>query len=416
MQIFKFGGASVKDAAGVRNVAEVLKLTGTDQKLLVVSAMGKTTNALEHIVKLYFDHDQKLDQAITDLKQKHHQILNDLFESKSHPAYTKVNYFFDELRIFLDRNKSPNYDFVYDQVVSFGELISTSIVSQFLNSLSIANTWHDCRNLIDTTSVYRDAGVNWERTQEKINAHVDTSELNITQGFIGSDQHNFTTTLGREGSDYTAAIFAYCLNAESVTIWKDVPGVLNGDPNVFNNTQLLHQISYEEAIELAFYGASVIHPKTLQPLQKKEIPLLVKSFFNPTNKGTCVQKGEQIQPLIPCYIVKPNLVLLSLSSLDFSFFVEENISEIFALFHRYQIKVDLIQNSAISFSVCVDNKFNNVDKLIEELKAKFKVTYNKGVSLFTIRHFNDAAIQRIEKDKSVLLKQVTRETVQLVVN
>jgi aspartate kinase len=309
-----------------------------------------------------------------------------------------------------------NYDFVYDQVVSFGELISTSIVSQFLNSLSIANTWHDCRNLIDTTSVYRDAGVNWERTQEKINAHVDTSELNITQGFIGSDQHNFTTTLGREGSDYTAAIFAYCLNAESVTIWKDVPGVLNGDPNVFNNTQLLHQISYEEAIELAFYGASVIHPKTLQPLQKKEIPLLVKSFFNPTNKGTCVQKGEQIQPLIPCYIVKPNLVLLSLSSLDFSFFVEENISEIFALFHRYQIKVDLIQNSAISFSVCVDNKFNNVDKLIEELKAKFKVTYNKGVSLFTIRHFNDAAIQRIEKDKSVLLKQVTRETVQLVVN
>ena len=238
--------------------------------------------------------------------------------------------------------------------------------------------------------------------------------MSITQGFIGSDNNNFTTTLGREGSDYTAGIFAYCLNAENVTIWKDVPGVLNGDPNVFENSQLLEQISYEEAIELAFYGASVIHPKTLQPLQQKEIALYVKSFYNPKAHGTKVGKGKLLNPLLPCYIVKKNLVFLSLSTLDFSFFVEENISEVFALFHKHQIKVDLIQNSAISFSVCVDNKFNNVDKLIEILKAKFKVHHQKGVSLFTIRHYDDEAIQRIEKDKTVLLKQLHKETIQFV--
>jgi aspartate kinase len=299
-------------------------------------------------------------------------------------------------------------------VVGFGELISTSIVSYYLKSVGIENVWHDCRNLIDTDSIYRDADVNWENTQQKILNHINEDELSITQGFIGSDSNNFTTTLGREGSDYTAGIFAYCLNAENVTIWKDVPGVLNGDPNVFDDTSLLEQISYEEAIELAFYGASVIHPKTLQPLQQKEIPLFVKSFYNPKDQGTKVGKGKLLNPLLPCYIVKKDLVFLSLSTLDFSFFVEENISEVFALFHKHQIKVDLIQNSAISFSVCVDNKFKNVDKLIEILKAKFKVDHQKGVSLFTIRHYDDVAIQRIEKDKTVLLKQLHKETIQFV--
>jgi aspartate kinase len=415
MQVFKFGGASVKDASGVRNVANVMKLMGTEKKVLVISAMGKTTNALEAIIELYFAKDKQLAENIKQLKQYHYSILDELFESSNHPAYTKVNYFFDELEIFLDRNKSPNYDYVYDQVVSFGELISTSVVSQYLKSIGMKNTWLDARNLVDTDDTYRDAKVDWERTQAKVNAHVELDELCITQGFIGSDQNNFTTTLGREGSDYTAAIFAYCLNAENVTIWKDVPGVLNGDPNVFENPVLLNKISYEEAIELAFYGASVIHPKTLQPLQKKEIPLFVKSFTDPSKAGTAVQKANLIEPLVPCFIVKKDLVLLSLSALDFSFFVEENISEVFALLHKHQIKVDLIQNSAISFSVCVDNKFKNVDKVIEILKAKFKVTHTKNVALFTVRHFDDASIKTIEKDKQVLLKQLTQETIQLVV-
>ncbi|MFN2262105.1 MAG: aspartate kinase [Psychroflexus sp.] len=414
MQVFKFGGASVKDAKGVRNVAKVLQITEPKQKVVVISAMGKTTNALEHIIHLYFDNNNEFPLALAKLKQAHYDILDELFEDKNNPAYTKVNYFFDELDIFFDRNKSPNYDFVYDQVVGFGELISTSIVSYYLKSVGIENAWHDCRNLIDTDDTYRDADVNWENTQQKILKHINSEELSITQGFIGSDQNNFSTTLGREGSDYTAGIFAFCLNAENVTIWKDVPGVLNGDPSVFENTTLLEHISYEEAIELAFYGASVIHPKTLQPLQQKEIPLFVKSFYNPENPGTKVGKGKLLNPLLPCYIVKKDLVFMSLSTLDFSFFVEENISEVFALFHKHQVKVDLIQNSAISFSVCVDNKFKNVDKLIEILKAKFKVSHQKGVSLFTIRHYDEAAIARIEKDKNVLLKQMHKETIQFV--
>jgi len=414
MQVFKFGGASVKDAKGVRNVATVLETTGPKQKVVVISAMGKTTNMLETIISLYFDKSKDFSIAISELKNDHYEILDELFEDRSHPVYTKTNYFFDEMSIFFDRNKSPNYDFVYDQVVGFGELISTSIVSYYLKSVGLDNVWHDCRNLIDTDDTYRDAEVNWENTQQKILKHINKEELSITQGFIGSDSNNFTTTLGREGSDYTAGIFAYCLNAENVTIWKDVPGVLNGDPNVFENTKLLEQISYEEAIELAFFGASVIHPKTLQPLQQKEIPLFVKSFYNPKNRGTKVGKGKLITPLLPCFIVKKDLVFLSLSTLDFSFFVEENISEVFALFHKYQVKVDLIQNSAISFSVCVDNKFKNVDKLIDIFRAKFKVDHQKGVSLFTIRHYDDAAIKHIVKDKTVLLKQSYKETIQFV--
>jgi len=414
MQVFKFGGASVKDAKGVRNVATVLETTGPKQKVVIISAMGKTTNKLETIISLYFSKSKDFSVAISELKNDHYEILDELFEDRSYPVYTRTNYFFDEMSIFFDRNKSPNYDFVYDQVVGFGELISTSIVSYYLKSVGLDNVWHDCRNLIDTDDTYRDAEVNWENTQQKIFKHINKEELSITQGFIGSDSNNFTTTLGREGSDYTAGIFAYCLNAENVTIWKDVPGVLNGDPNVFENTKLLEQISYEEAIELAFFGASVIHPKTLQPLQQKEIPLFVKSFYNPKNRGTKVGKGKLITPLLPCFIVKKDLVFLSLSTLDFSFFVEENISEVFALFHKYQVKVDLIQNSAISFSVCVDNKFKNVDKLIDIFRAKFKVDHQKGVSLFTIRHYDDAAIKHIVKDKTVLLKQSYKETIQFV--
>ena len=414
MKIFKFGGASVKDAEGVKNVAQVLQETGTTHKVVVISAMGKTTNALEKVIYNYFENAEELTEAIQFVKTYHHEILEQLFTDKTHSIFQKVNHFFEELETFLNRNKSPNYDFVYDQVISFGELISTTIVSEYLSSLNIKNTWLDARNLVKTDATYRDAKVDWTTTEMKIQQQIEPQQLYITQGFIASDANNFTTTLGREGSDYTAGIFAYCLKAIDVTIWKDVEGVLNADPRVFENTQLLEEISYEEAIELAFYGASVIHPKTLQPLQKREIPLLVKSFFNPTNKGTIVGKGKIITPYVPCFIVKKNLVLLSLSALDFSFFVEENISEIFALFHKYQIKVDLIQNSAISFSVCVDNKFNNVDKLITHLKAKFKVKYHKNVSLYTVRHFTKEAIDLLEKDKTILLKQLTRQTVQLV--
>jgi aspartate kinase len=280
--------------------------------------------------------------------------------------------------------------------------------------MGIETNWIDVRNFIKTDSNYRDANVDWDRTQKNISKKIQQKTLNITQGFLGSDENNFTTTLGREGSDYTAAIFAYCLNAESVTIWKDVPGVMNADPRYFENTTLLNQISYREAIELAFYGATVIHPKTLQPLQKKEIPLFVKSFINPNLPGTSVAKGADLSPNLPCFIVKKGQLLISLSSIDFSFIMEENISEIFAMLHQYKMKVSLIQNSAISFSVCIEDKFGNFNALKNTLSKKFKVSYNENVSLYTIRHFDEKAAKMVEKNKIVLLKQVSRETMQLV--
>lgn len=413
IKVFKFGGASVKDAEGVKNLIKVLKVTGSENKLIVISAMGKTTNALEIVVKDYLE-TTKVPGSLKEVKNYHRSILEGLFPNKEASVYFKVESLFTELENFLQHNKSIQYDFVYDQIVSYGELISTTIVSEYLNSQNIASNWLDARNFIKTDSTYRDAQVNWVKTQELIQENIDPKKLNIIQGFIASDPNNFTTTLGREGSDYSAAIMAYCLNAESVTIWKDVPGVLNADPRFFEKAQLLNKISYEEAIELAFYGATVIHPKTLQPLQRKEIPLFVRSFINPSEEGTAVSKGKSIFPEIPCFIVKKDQVLISLSSLDFSFMVEENISEIFRLFHQYQMKVDLIQNSAISFRVCVDNKFNQLEKLIQHLKARFKVDYKTGVSLYTIRHFNEEAINSLEKDKKVLLKQLTQNTVQLV--
>ena len=414
MRIFKFGGASVKDAAGIKNVYEVLQKVGYEDVLLVVSAMGKTTNALEIVIKNYFDKSAELNSSVQEVKKYHNQILMDLFEDDKNEVFAAVNTQFTDLEYFLAHNKSPNYNFVYDQIVSYGELISTTILSHFMNFMGIKTQWLDVRNFIKTDANYRDAEVDWELTQKNIAKNVKRKILNITQGFLGSDENNFTTTLGREGSDYTAAIFAYCLNAESVTIWKDVPGVMNADPRYFENASLLNQISYREAIELAFYGATVIHPKTLQPLQKKEIPLYVKSFINPLLKGTSVAKGVDLEPYLPCFIVKRNQLLISLSSIDFSFIMEENISEIFALFHQFKIKVNLIQNSAISFSVCVEDKFDTFKALNAILSKKFKVEFNENVTLYTIRHFDDKATQTVEENKIVLLKQVSRKTMQVV--
>lgn len=414
MKVFKFGGASVKDADGVKNLAHVLEQVGFENTLLVVSAMGKTTNALEVVVRNYFDKSNELNASLQEVRKYHNQILMDLFDNEDHEVFYEVTSLLDDLEYFIRSNKSPNYNFVYDQVISFGELVSTTIVSFYLKEVGINNSWLDVRNFIKTDTNYRDANVDWEQTQTLIKKGVKKNTLNITQGFIGSDENNFTTTLGREGSDYTAAIFAYCLSAESVTIWKDVPGVLNADPRYFENAILLNQISYREAIELAFYGASVIHPKTLQPLQRKEIPLYVKSFINPLLTGTSVSKGADLEPHVPCFIVKKNQLLISLSSLDFSFIMEEHISEVFALFHQYKVKVNLIQNSAISFSVCIEDKFNNFEELRKILAKKFKVSYNENVSLYTIRHFDEKSKDIVETNKTVLLKQISRETLQII--
>lgn len=414
MRIFKFGGASVKDAEGVKNVLSVMEKVGHENVLVIISAMGKTTNAFEEVIKNYFEKLPALQSSVQEIKKYHNQILMDLFEDEEHDVFYNVNSHFEDLEYFLRSNKSPNYNFVYDQIVSYGELLSTTIVSAYFNENGMYNNWIDVRNLIKTDNTYRDANVDWDSTQKRIVKNIKKNTLNITQGFLGADENNFTTTLGREGSDYTAAIFAYCTGAESVTIWKDVPGVLNADPRYFENAVLLNQISYREAIELAFYGASVIHPKTLQPLQKKEIPLYVKSFVNPLLTGTSVSRGADLEPHIPCYIVKKGQLLLSLSSLDFSFIMEENISEVFGLFHQHKIKVNLIQNSAISFSVCIEDKFNNFEELRKIVSKKFKVAYNENVSLYTIRHFDEKSKDVVENNKTVLLKQISRETMQIV--
>jgi aspartate kinase len=416
MRIFKFGGASVKDAKGVQNVAKVLKKVGYTDTLVIVSAMGKTTNALEVIVDQYFNTPKELSNSIVELEQFHSEIVTELMGVEAQPLKDKVSVLIQELKSFFEHNKATNYSFVYDQVVSFGELLSTTIINAYLNYININSEWLDARKCVKTDAYYRDANLDWDATQEAINDQVSKAKLVISQGFIGSDENNFTTTLGREGSDYTAAIFAYALNAESVTIWKDVPGVLNGDPRVFGNTVLLNQISYTEAIELAFYGASVIHPKTLQPLQRKEIPLYVRSFLNPEGAGTSVSKGKTLEPHVPCYILKPKQVLIRLSSLDFSFMVEDNISEVFALLYKSQMRVDMIQNSAISFSVCVNNKYNRLEELLQILRSKFKVTVYEDVDLYTIRHFDSEALKSVEsRIDDILLEQRAQETIQYVV-
>ena len=414
MRIFKFGGASVKDADGIHNMYRVLEQTGHENTLIVVSAMGKTTNAIEKLIEVYFEDSQKTESQLNEVIDYHLGIMNEIFDYPKHEVYDEVKRRFDHLRIFLKNNKSPHYSFVYDQVVSTGELVSTTIITHYLNSKGISADWLDARECIQTDGSYRDANVDWTRTEVAINELVSPNRLYITQGFIGSDENNFTTTLGREGSDYTAAIFAYCLNGNSVTIWKDVPGVLNADPRHFESTQLLHHISYQEAIELAFYGASVIHPKTLQPLQRKEIPLHVKSFINPNDKGTKVSKGVATDPHVPCFIVKNDLALIRLSSLDFSFIIEKNISDIFAMLHKHKMKVDLIQNSAISFSVCVFDKFNKMEELLHELSGRFQVDHTADVYLYTIRHFQAESADFLLRKHELLLEQRTQETMQLV--
>ena len=414
MRVFKFGGASVKDAEGVKNVANVLIKTGHINTVVVVSAMGKTTNALEGVVNAYFNQPESYKIALQEVEAFHQTIIEELFETANSPISKRVKNLFEQCNIFLANNRSPHEAYVYDQVVSFGELISTSIICAYLNNIGIPAEWVDARACIKTDNFYRSAQLDWAQTQTAIKRQVLGDVLKITQGFIGSDDNNFTTTLGREGSDYSAAIFAYCLGGTDVTIWKDVPGVLNADPRVFDKTQLLHHISYQEAIELAFYGASVIHPKTLQPLQRKEIPLFVKSFLNPTENGTQVGKGVRMRPEVPCYIVKKGLSLLRLSTRDFSFIVEDNISDIFRLLHEHKMSVDLIQNSAISFSVCVNDKYHNMEILLQVLRARFDVKHTPDVMLYTIRHFEKDSSASLLKSHELVLEQRTETTLQLV--
>ena len=415
MKIFKFGGASIKDALGVKNIAHILHQEGASNCLLVISAMGKMTNAFENIVNSYVNNDQeKLTESIDFTINYHTKIISDLFQDE-HEIHQNITILFGEMIHFLAKNIAKEYDYLYDQIVCYGELLSTTIVSEYLTDIGVTNTWKDVRKLVITDAVYRDATLNWLETEQLIKTQIDSSKLTIVQGFIGGHSNGNTTTLGREGSDYTAGVFAYCLDAKNVTIWKDVLGVLNADPREFKETQLLNQISYEETIEMAFYGASVIHPKTIKPIQNKQIPLYVRSFNDLNSPGTKVSSGITIEPIVPCFIVKKNQVLISISTRDFSFMVEDNISDIFKLLHTYQLRVNLIQNSAISFSVCVDNHFNHFDQFYDEIKLVFKASFIKGVDLYTVRHFTNNSLNKIHNLGRSILSQINKNTAQIII-
>jgi len=418
MKVFKFGGASVKDAKAVKNVKRILDLYPKDNLIVVISAMGKTTNALEELIASHINQTDS-NQIYHKITLFHAEILNELFPNKTAKIYRDVEQFLQQIKKILKEEPTDHYDYIYDQVVSYGELLSTTIVSAFLNENGIDNNWLDARKLIRTDNTYREGKIDWSTTNKNIKSALSVSQnstktLYGTQGFIGHTAEGLTTTLGREGSDFTAGIFAYCMDAKDVTIWKDVPGMLNADPKWFEDTEKLDEISYKEAIELAYYGASVIHPKTIKPLQNKQIPLFVKSFLQPENEGTIIQASNRSDRLVTSYIFKRKQVLLSISPKDFSFIVEHNLRDIFNTFHEHRVKINLMQNSAISFSACAGGDRFRIDALIEDLSRSFSVKYNNQVELLTIRHYDQDTIDRLTEGKEVLVIQRSRQTARIV--
>jgi aspartate kinase len=419
MLVFKFGGASVKNAEAIQNVSKILSLYSTEKRLVVISAMGKTTNALEEIVQALWEKNASTYKYLVEETYNFHlKILNQLFKEQHYAVHQEVESVFDFLRNKIDQPISDNFDFEYDQIVSLGEILSTLIVDAYLREEGHLSIWADARKLIRTDRQYRDSNVDWTKTQELINERLiplyKSAKLVVTQGFIGHTSEGFTTTLGREGSDYTAGILAYCTDAKSVTIWKDVPGMLNADPKWFDDTIKLEQISFKEAIELAYYGASVIHPKTIKPLQNKQISLYVKSFIDPSAAGTVIQSSMDYDHLVPSFIFKLDQVLFSITPKDFSFIVEENLRDIFETLSKSGVKINLMQNSALSFSFAVDQQKINIKKVLDLFKEKYEVKFNANLELITIRHYDDATISKMIHNKTVLIEQKTRQTVRFL--
>lgn len=421
MNVFKFGGASVNSAEAIRNVAEIVRQYLETPLVVVISAMGKTTNLLEKVVPgvpASDDERRKLLQQNTDY---HLSIADSLFADKGDATYGRLRELIGRLDEVSAR-KATNYNFDYDQTVSFGELISTTLISGYLNSIGISNVWVDVRDIIRTNENYREGIVDFDTTrrqaQETINSQFTThnSQLIITQGFIAGTAAGTTTTLGREGSDYSASILSYCLDADNMTIWKDVPGFLNADPKFFANTVKINKIPFNEAIELAYYGASVIHPKTVKPIQNKGIQLNIKSFLDPSADGSVIGPFDSIEPLTPLYIFKNNQILISIQPKDFSFIAEENLQTIFAVLAELNIRVNLMQNSALSFSLCLDYNEILLDKIRERLESQFRLVYNTGLQLITIRYYNQQIIDEIVDGRTILLQQRSRTTTQLLVD
>lgn len=417
VKVFKFGGASVKDAPAIENLYQIMRLYPDDTVVVVISAMGKTTNFLEKVLEAYHQRSEEVPALVDELQRQHEQVAEQLVPDPG-SIVDSLRQLFRQLRERLSCAPSQNYDFDYDQIVSFGELLSTTLISGYLNIAGIPNTWLDARRVIRTDSTFREGRVDWETSarqiQDAVAAGFGKGRVVLTQGFIGGTAENLTTTLGREGSDYSAAIIAHSLDAESVTIWKDVPGLLNADPKRFPDAVKLDHIPYEEALELTFYGASVIHPKTLKPLQNKQIPLYVKSFFHPENEGSVITNCR-LSTGVPSYIVKDGQVLLTLFPKDFSFMGVENLSDVFTQLANYRVKINMMQNSALSLSICTDNVGERLKKCVDALKKRYKVKYNDPVQLITIRHHTPESVEKAVGDRKVLMRQTSRATIQFVV-
>lgn len=423
MKVFKFGGASVKDVESVKNVANIIAAHSADDLWIVVSAMGKTTNLLEQTLSSYWREESDAGTHIDRLRRYHLDIIDGLFPFSEKEVYHEVNAKIDQLSELLSSVDRRDYDRTYDQVVGTGEWLSTKIMAAYLNATGSSSTWVDAMSLIATNDNHREAEVDLALTREQVSraweqeqrAHSfsDTRRL-ITQGFVGGCK-GVPTTLGREGSDYSAAILSWCLDAEQVTIWKDVPGVLNADPKYYADTQLLASISYREAIELSYYGASVIHPKTIKPLQNKMIPLYVRALDDLNAPGTVISTSTEMDGKLPCYIFKTDQVLISVSPKDFSFIMEEGMTHVFKCMRDLRLRGNMIQNSALSFSVCLDDRGSRIDQLMERLGQEFRVLHNRGVSLLTIRHYDEQTMARLLSGRKVLVEQRSRQTARFVV-
>ena len=416
MQVYKFGGASIQSADAIRNVGDILKNTDYDHLLIVISAIGQTTNKLVALTNSYLKSDAEVYHLLEDIKKDHFNIIQDLFTDHAHSIFDDVSNTFVEIEWLLEEEPADTPDYIYDQIVSIGELVSSKIVAAYLNQIGCFSTWVDARNYIKTDNTYREAKVDWYKTELEIKKTLPAvlqKGLVITQGFIGGTSENFTTTLGREGSDYSAAIFSACLGASALTIWKDVPGVLNADPKWFERTEKIPELSYHDAIELTYYGATVIHPKTIKPLQNNNIPLFVRSFKDPDEPGTRI---SSVAPpvAVPSFIFKINQVLISIMPKDLSFIIEENLSDIFQIFHAFRVKVNTMHNSAVSFSISADYEEAKIEKLISELSNNYHIKYNTGLELVTIRYYNQETIERVTLNKDILLEFKSRHTCQLL--
>ncbi|HET9056608.1 MAG TPA: aspartate kinase [Chitinophagaceae bacterium] len=418
MQVFKFGGASVNSVERVKNIADILSNYRNQKILIVISAMGKTTNALEKVAEAFFSGDsQRALELFNSVKQSHLQTAKYLLVKNYNETERQLADFFTEAEWLLHGKPVRDFDYYYDQVVCVGELLSTAIVSAYLTEAGITNKWIDVRDVIRTDDNFRDAIVDWDSTQANITNIVKplfkNTDIVITQGFIGSTGENESTTLGREGSDYTAAVFANMLDASGQIIWKDVESVMNADPKQFPNAQPIHELNYDEVIEMAYYGAQVIHPKTIKPLQNKEIPLYVKCFLNPALEGTCIHNGA-LKNLPPIIVLKDNQVLLHLHSQDFSFVGEKPLSRLYEILAEIKLKPNLMQTGAVNLMMCLDDRADKIDKLAIKASEIFNVQVEKGLTLLTIRHYNKGVLEDLTKDKKIVLKQQSPETVQVL--